>query len=445
MNHPFDQQEMNRITIADFRTKNADALAAFADALSLCAIRPLLPRLQRYFEAREHRDPFLHEIRFLEEFAAVLQNTPHVVHLAAARGDEEQMRVFSDAMRMWSELGEEAPPSLFDVMNVAGRYLHRAGISAHYPSLHAITAELDSLRSEGKRDDLTLSLSHTVATLGDTPTPHVPNNGVLLLYTPNRSHSDVNVYGTFLTANKRFGVSAVAAVGNEGILPHLITTSGVSLDLTPFACEEPTKIPVAIGCNSLLVSVPEPSVPALFAMGLPLTLIGSLNKSRKLTLLRNGFSLASLDLSLLAALRVQRHFSPACAKDKPCDAVPSFERNDTALLCGVCVSGESAKALLTLATEAVRTGADLSRASLCALLEMPTQMGTAAVGEALPLLLGLHRATAELTLPVSHHTLVTTNTAEPRLSLFLACALAEPRDVPTPSDWQSAREIFFNH
>ncbi len=434
----------SRRTVQYFCMMDAAALGSLAASISLASLVPHLARVQQYYRMQEHRDPCYFELRLLEALATHALRTPHTVRISSLTANEDQLRIFRDACRDWNVLGEHTPPSLGDLLAVSGRYLARAGITPYYPSLHSATHEQFALAAS---DDsaLTLSLASTAATLSRSRAPLMPRSGVLLLFTPTDAKNAAAAYTDLLAAHRSLGLCPVAAVGNEGILSHLLATGGATLDLTPFMDEESTEIPTSLGAHALLLAAPEQALPTLFAKGLPIALLGTLNQTKKLTFLYRGNTLTAPTLGFLRSLYTERmqNVTGTANSTPDADLTPRITEDESTLLGGIEVCKDSAHAVLTLATELVRCGAQLTDSALSVVLQCPAHATDTCMSEALSLVLGFHRAACELVLPTAHHALLTADVDVPRLSVFLAAKKGAPYPMEFPGNWQDARDHFY--
>lgn len=432
----------SRQTVQYFCMMDATALGTVAANLSLTALLPHLPRVQHYYRAQEHRDPYRFELRLLEALAVYADHTPNAQRISSLTANEELLRVFRDACHKWEVLGERVPPSLYDLMSVSGRYLARAGITPRHASLRAATHAQYALAVSGAP---ALSLVGTTATLDPALLPPLPQTGVLLLFSP--AEHAAAAYADFLSEHKQLGLCPIAAVGKEGVLPHLLTTNGAAIDLSPFMEEEATEIPVLLGAHTLLLAAPEHALPSLFAKGLPLSLLGTLNQTKKLSFMYHGSVLTSPSIGLLRTLRTERvqNVTHVASTASSIAQPPCITENGDTLLGGIDVCCDSANALLTLATELARRGAIFTDCTACAMLEYPANADEKHLGEALSLVLGLHRATSELVLPTSHVALQSTDVDRPRLSVYLSATKGTPHPMEMPLDWQDARDQFYGN
>ena len=432
----------SRQTVQYFCTMDPTALGVLAARVPLSYLLPHLPRVQHYYRTQEHRDPCYFELRLLEALAANADRSPNAVRVSSLTASEELLRIFRDACHKWEVLGEHTPPSLYDLLGISGRYLSRAGITPHYTALRAAPHAQYAL-TPSTDGALTLSLTGATATLSPATMPPLPKCGALLLFSP--TENACAAYTDLLTVHKE--LVPVAAVGSEGVLPHLLATDGATLDLTPFMDETASEIPPSLGAHTLLLAAPEQALPTLFAKGLPLALLGTLNQTKKLTFLYRGGTLTAPSLPFLRMLRTERAQN-ATEYVKSAPSVPTTPRiteNEHTLLGGIDTCTDSENSVLTLATALVRRGAMLEESSLSAVLECPTHATPSSVGAALSLILGFHRAACELTLPTAHSALLATDVDVPRLSLFLATKKGEARLIQSPTSWQEARDIFYNN
>lgn len=432
----------SRQTVPYFCMMDADALRTVATDLSLSALVPHLPRIQHYYRTQEHRDPFRFELCLLEAVAAHAKRAPSALRISSLTAHEELLRAFRDACRQWEVLGERIPPSLYDLMRISGRYLARTGITPPHAAFRATTHAQHALTPTGS-GALTLSLSGTTATVSPAPLPPLPQAGVLLLFSP-AAHAAA-AYADFVAEHAHLGISPIAAIGSEGVLPHLLATNGATLDLTPFMEEDAAKLPVSLGAHTLLLAAPEGSLQALFSRGLPLSLLGTLNQTKRLAFVYSGQTLTAPTLGLLRTLREERVQSVTytAKSEEGTVPLPRITESEDTLLGGIETCTDSANAVLALATELARRGAIFTDCSACALLEYPTSTGEEHIGRALALVLGLHRATCELALPTASVSLLSSDVDKPRLSVFLAAQKGAPHPMETPTDWQDARDHFY--
>ncbi len=434
----------SRQTVQYFCMMDDAALGALCATLPLTALIPHLSRVQHYYRTQEHRDPCYFELRLLEALAALTHHAPNSVRISSLTAQEEQLRIFRDICHKWQVLGKNTPPSLYELLSISGRYLARAGITPHYATLRASTHEQFALTAPNN-SGLTLSLDGITATLSPAPIPPVPNTGVLLLFTPTHSDHAAAEYADFLSTHRSLGLCPIAAVGSEGVLPHLLATNGATLDLTSFMEEQANEIPASLGAHTLLFTASEQTLPTLFAKGLPLTLLGTLNQAQKLAFVYRGNTLTSPTLGLLRSLRAEhiQNVIRTVSDAQRSDPTPRITQDEHTLLGGICVPADSAHAVLILATELARRGAILTQSALSIVLECPLYATEACIGDALSLALGLHRATCELTLPTAHSALLTTEVKAPRLCVFLAARKGTPRQIEFPVNWQNARNLFY--
>lgn len=423
-----------RFVANGFRSLAPDLLQAFFKDLSLTALTPHMARVQTYFQKEEKRDPFLDELRFLNRAAIVLSLSPDKTRVRALSASEERSRAYRDLLRQWSALGECEAPSLEDLLNTSTRYLARAGIT---PCGTLFADVKTGFSQNAKEKALSLSLTGTVASLQKKDGAALPAHAALLFLPMAKEE-----LSPFLEENGRYGVTPIALVGKEGVLPHLLKTNGVTLDVT--AAEDATEeIPSTIATNGLLFAAPEAALPTLFATQHPIRLLGTLSQTGKLFAVRGGIVQTAPTLDFLRSLTTESYKEITCTEQFSSLPAPLFVSNDETILGGIECEANADLALLSLAVAAVREGADLSRCTLCALLEYPEGESDTSLGDAAALALGWHRATSELTLPSARNAVLSTAVEKVRLSLFLAAKKGEPREIVTPTDWQAARDIFF--
>ena len=435
------------LTVNHFRLFSPIDLQRLCADLQLSLTPATLARIQYVFRTRELRDPTTGELCFLSALARLFYKMPGSARLCVQQGSPEHLRIFRDLFAKWDALGECTAPTLPEAMDVTSRYLARAGIRARANGLYCGRATELAALSQGAFPSLALELSHTAAALTDASVPNIPQNGMLLLLSPTNKAAFADEIAAFLQANRDKQLIPLATPEQEGLFPHLLRFGGVILDSAAIPRFDPDKGPASLlkrGKGTFLFLAPQGAVSALFATGAPLSLIGTLAPTGKLQIHHGAQNLLSLDLSLLRSMQGMHDAAlhlPATTEQSFSD--PKFTENADTLLCGTEITSGAEQALLSLCTEAARHGADLSRATLTAALELPLDAGTETLCAALPLLLGYHRAAAELALPAVHHRQILVSEKTPRLSVFLCAPKGAARDLELPCDWQTARKTFF--
>lgn len=424
------------VTVEKFCIMSEEEWAALAKEHALLSLRPYFSRVAHYYRFSERRDPFLHELRFLDGLAAILQNTPMTVRVLSLSGDAEQLRVFSDICRMREALAAQSYPTLLDLMQTAGAYLSRAGITPHREDLvalpHAHAALHPAFSSE------VLSTPYASAALSTQKAAPVPSVGVLLAYTPPQGAEAAAAFAAFLAEHKALGITPIAPSGDEGILPHLLHTGGVLLDLSTAHDIDARLFP-----HSLLFAAPERALATLFSTALPITLLGKLTPNGMLRVLCGGALRFSAPLSLLRTLGADRPVKLCTARARGTFEAPVLRDVADTVLGGVTATGDVEAAILALVGEVIKRGGDGTHATLSVLLECPANATDEVLTRVMPLLLGLHRAAAELSLPTLHAALFPCDGQAPRLSVFLATKKGAPRAIGALTDWQSARNALY--
>lgn len=427
-----------RTPLERFCLLTEEELREVAHGLGLCALAPHLPLLQSYYRGKLHRDPFAHELLFLEAFAAKRPFAARTVTVEGVTGDADAELSFSDVCRQRKALGDTATPTLSDVMKTAARYLKRAGIGTALRDVRIGKKETVAC-CEGT---LTLSLREAATTLGSAPDTQAQEGNALLLFTPSNAADASEEYRDFLTRYRPFGVSPLAAVGDEGLWVHLAATTGAVVDLATILDDgTPTfEIPQQMGRDTLFLRAPERALPHLFGECTSVRLLGSLTGDGRLCISRGGIELAALDLSLLSSLEVRGSTVLCATATEGCFSEPVFAWDEHLLIGGTEITGDVQHAVLALAASAWERGARLDSATLAAALFVPD---TANVSAALSLALALHRASAELTLPVTKACVLRTRGDVPYLSLFLCAERKEEREACAPQSAAEARDLFF--
>ncbi len=423
------------VTVEKFCILSETEWDALASEHALSSLRPYFARVAHHYRFGERRDPFLHELRFLDGLAAILQNAPQTVRVCALSGEAEQLRVFRDLCRMREALGKENYPTLEDLVQTSGEYLARAGITPHREDLVALPNAHAALHPAFVRD--VLSTSHASATLSTIERARIPNVGVLLAYTPAQGTDTATAFASFLSEHRALGVTPIAPIGAKGALPHLLHTGGVMLDV------KTSELTACLFPHSLLFTAPEGALATLFSKGLPIALLGKLTPTGMLRVLCGGALRFSAPLTLLRTLCADRVLSIACAADCGTFDAPVINDTNGTLLGGTVAEGNVEGAILSLVSALAKRGGDFRHATASVLLECPTHATTDVLSHVMPLLLALHRATAELSLPILRASLFSCDVAKPRLCVFLAVKKGEPREIASITDWQSARDILY--
>ena len=442
----YDRQsaEFNRLTVRDFPLLGPNDLQAVAADLELTLPLPALVRCQHAFGVRERRDPTVGELRFLGAVAKLWRTLPTSAYIGEIDAGEEEVRVWRDICRKRAELCDDALPTLADVMDVAPRYLARAGFPAEEKRLFCgRTAET---AANAAAPEIALTLGAVTAAVADRPAPSAFPRAALLLLSPTGNAPFADEIRAFFTALPDLPLTPLALPGAEGMLPHLLRPDGVTLDTAAIPGFDAAKGPAGlaeVGRDALLLAAPEGALGTLFASGAPLSLIGTTAPTGRMQIRHGVETTLSLDLSLIRSMQIMHTvtLTPAYAPEIAPSA-PVFAETADKLLGGTAVEGEAEAAVLALATEAFRRGADLTRATLTAALETP--IGHTGADRALRLSMGLHRAVAELTLPVAAPRLLSTAGGTPRLSVFLCAPKGPARgEIAAPADFVEARTLFY--
>lgn len=435
------------IMVRNFCLLDPASLKGVCADLSLSALVPYLARTQQYFRLRELRDPFVHELLFLERLAAALREDPAAIRVSSVHATDGELRAFGDMLSKWQTLGKATPPSLLDMMQLGSQYLARSGIKAD-PLLPLFATASDKLAARAGVDAAAgaLRLGNVTATLSPGTESPFPMRGAALLLSAGDAQDAPALYSSFLDSYRQYGITPIAAVGNEGVFPHLLSCPGIAISVPGIASGMGVDIPdVRHGANSLLFTAPEHLVPALFATGAPITLLGSLMPTGRIRISMNARDFTSPELSFLRSLQAVRVCTLTAKEPAACDTpTPALTKHSDTVLGGLCVSGRSDEALLCLAGDVYCAGGDLTRCALSAVLELPFGADTKELGTALGLVFGLHRAVCELTLPMASAQLARADIPAPRLSMFLAAGRSStPRTNERPYDMQAARALFF--
>lgn len=444
----YDRQsaEFNRLTVRNFPLLGPNDLQAVSADLELTLPLPALVRCQHAFGVRERRDPTVGELRFLGAVAKLWRTLPTSAYIGEIDAGEEETRVWRDICRKRAELCDDALPTLADVMEVAPRYLARAGFPAEEKRLFCGRTAETAANAAGAAPEIALTLGDLTAAVADRPAPPAFPRAALLLLSPTGNAPFADEIRAFFAAYPDLPLTPLALPAAEGLLPHLIRLSGVMLDTAAIPGSDAAKGPAGlteVGRDALLFLAPEGALGALFASGAPLSLIGTTAPTGRMQVRHGVETTLSLDLSLIRSMQIMHTVTIAPANaPEIAPSAPVFAETDGKLLGGTIAGGEAEKAVLTLAAQAYRRGADLTHATLTAALETP--IGHAGADRALRLAMGLHRAVAELTLPVAAPRLLSTSDGAPRLTVFLCAPKGPAREgAALPADFAEARALFY--
>lgn len=438
--------EFNRLTVLNFRALDANALHAVAQDLALPFAPAALAFLQHYYRVREGRDATVGELRLLGAFASKAYNDPRTMRIGGLTGEEEMLRIWRDVICKQKALQDTLPPTSSELTQILPRYLARAGIEARDGALFCGTNAELAMRCHGEQPELVLELAHSAAArIKVTPSP-LPPRAALVLLSPREGISLENEIATLFSLPIGAYLCPIAAPNAEGLLPHLLPLGGVMLDtaaIPGFPTDAGAAALTEIGQGRMLLAAPEAAIAALFRTELSLSLIGTLLPSGRLQLRHGTESTLSLDLNLFRSLQAARTVTPTLQPPSLSQSVEvrCTENADT-LLCGVEVCDDVTEGLLHLATEAVRRGAVLEKATVGVLLALP-QNGERALAAALPLQLELHRAAAELTLPTDIQRTILIDRDKPFLAIFLSAPKGAAREITQPKSFAEARVRFY--
>ena len=438
--------EFYRMTVTNFRSLDPQTFSAIKGDLGLCLTLDALQYICRYYAAREGRDPTVGELCFLDALAQTLCSMPDALRIKDVSGEENATRSFRDILRKREQLASSNAPTLPELMDTLPRYLARSGFTAANDRVYCATSAELATRCQGTPPTLVLELAHTAAALLPTPKPTYLEKTVLALLAPTGNAPFSTEIAQLLCAPEASYLSALALTGAEGILPHLLKCNGVQLDTAKLQGFDPDKGPAMLtklGTNALLLCIAPQALPALLAYTPALTPLGTLTQSNRLQLHHGVQPILSLEMPLLRSLKKPHELTLTITPDVAATLpTPSLVQNSDTLLIGLELESNAAEGLAALAGAAYQNGADLRHCTLCEVLELP--FGNAkALPLALSLLLGAHRAAAELLLPMGDRRILCTQSNTPRLSLFLTAPRREARTVEIPHDFAAARALYY--
>ena len=436
MDQNTDIISLQRQTVFGFRTLDDAALLSLATKQRLPIAPTDLFLCRDHYRRVEWRDPTVGELLFLGALFRRCRMLPQNTHIdAIVTDDPEDQRAFADLQKKAIALaGEKAPLSVPQIMDTVGEALKRLGIHPWHETLLCDTVA--GLATASKCIPPLLQLNGIAATLHTAKKKSSKTAQTLVLF-----RGPANGLESFLADIAQTEHRYIATVGAEGILPHLAALEGgVDLDLATIPEYDPQTgfepLP-QIGQNGILLALPYQHMFYLFARGYSLTVCGNLTADHRLTVRRGPEVCFSIATSLLQASG-GRVLTPVLTRSEPTTLACEITAVGGTLLGGVQASGSCRTALCRLVADMATKGADLRRASATALLELPLENSDAAIGNALPLLLDLHRVAAELAIPVCRsRQLSTPATAVPRLSVFLA---AEKTALPIETEAVALRD-----
>ena len=442
MNHNVNIS-FTRQTVLNFRFMDTNAMTALATDLALPLTVRELVLIRDHFRTRERRDPMIGELQLLSAYAARWKQSYASVALACKDGEEESLRVFADMLRMRDALGQK-PATLSTLMNAATEYLARSGMLPYHNDLFCGSAAEMAMRAAGELPTAVLELDALAAMRAPAALPAAPQAQMLLLLHPTGTTPFAEQIAKFLSECHDLSLSAVAVVGNEGVLPHLLASNrGFFLDLFPFPAQNPAENLAtvnALGQGDLLFLAPEASLSRIFASGAPVTVCGALTEGHTVQIRRSTELYLSLSTEIFSALQSIRICSIRATRQTACQIDSAVTENGNTLLGGVTVRHGCAIPLLNLIGDMLRRGADPDRMTLTALLEMPTlDAGGNTLEAALSTVAELHRTVAELVLPC-HAPIIREHTGidEPTLTVFACAERIAPRTEEQNSLWAAA-------
>ncbi len=418
-------------------------LTALKEELGLTVSTEGLRFCQRHFTAM-HRDPLVGDLLFLGALAARLYSLPQTMRLEELHfEDPSAARVWQDICRMRKALKKDETPTLLDVMQTATQYLLRAGRGACATALCGTTAEL-SLATRGNLPREMLQTDQPTMVL-QKPTAHpAPHAGQLLLaLDADKDHSLANTVSRFWQAFAHLSPIPIMVIGEEGLGVHLAELPlGVELDtlcMTEFAKNSSTAALMDACRNTAIFAVDANLADAMLTSGAPLRLIGRL-LPHDLIILKNGMTVM---LSLSREVLGKWYGTHALQLTVPREArhgepTPVHCHTANGQIFGSVMARTAAlPQLMHLLSRVFAAGANLKSATLGAVLTHPCDSELSP--QTLPLLLDLHRFTAELALPLAGARVITAAKGEaPTLTVFISTKANAPADSAAQELMQNA-------
>ena len=136
MNYDAYEVDKLRQTVCNFCLFDENALAALKNDLSLSLPIEALHLCRDHFRIFERRDPTVGDLYFLDAISTLWQDLPDTAVIdPPVFADAKDARVLADILHKAEALPPD-PHHLPFLMDVAGRYLSRCGITPHYEHLH---------------------------------------------------------------------------------------------------------------------------------------------------------------------------------------------------------------------------------------------------------------------------------------------------------------------
>lgn len=407
--------------IKGFCTLQGEGLALLKDDLSLQMGENILRFLQRYFAQREHREPTVGELLFLDEYTAAARFAPDTVLLSPKIDDPALQRCHQDVLRQRAALGEKKTPDLAALLNTCGRYLSRAGIPPREERF-LLGDNLD-LYCENPPVISVKTAACSAAHLAESPKPKAAPEGIILSLraAPERTLSETTL--RFFALFEKYNPCLLATVGGEGLAPHLRRLPvGILLDVQPLAGYDPDASlwqAMLLLRDTVLITVPREAVPLILQSGAPATPVGSVMTERRVVIRAGASQLLSLSLAMLGQLHSTKPL-PLTVKPLSGDAVkPSISLQQDLLMAAVSVTAGVLPSCLSMLYSALSQGAKARTMTLCAALSLSAQPTTAALADATALALDIHRFCAALSIPSTGSRVLAAGSDTPTLTVFL--------------------------
>ena len=404
-------------TVARFCLLPPEGLLRLRDELGLAlGEQELLLCRDRIFRPLR-RDPTVWELRFLDGLITDCHTLPDALTVAELRTEDNTfLRAWQDAARMQAQLGKNGMPTLRALSSLCGAYLSRAGIAPYDTALLCGTrTELGAFALDG--DAPLLDLEGTVATYAKSRPVRYTDARMLLALRATES-TPLSDLVRALFAQHDAHLFPLGVYHSSHLLPRLLALEGLCLDLD--------KLPTGTK-PAFVFLAPEAVLPALFATGAPLSLLGYTDRSGHILLREGAITRSALPLTPLRTFLTARR---ALCVQLPAHAAteslsPRVAATAHKLLGGIRIRAHAEQGLLALLCALCEQGADLSRATLHTVIELPANAVESAVPEVLLPLLELHRVQAELALPSRGAHTLQTDCGAPALTLFVSAPRAQ--------------------
>lgn len=431
------QNQIDSRVIGAFFSMSEDDLTRFAEELDVQMNLRELQFCQRYFKHAYRRPPIVAELRFIATYLAARRATPlRALPFDLTFAEEKTARAFADMAQKSAVTRSNAknPADILSLLNASGDYLRRAGHAPYKNDLLCLNKAELALMTSTNRPKLSLDLGDQTAAL-ISPNDRAPILPATLLIIDEQDPNLLpQVTAKIMEITARIGVTPLMQLGNEGLFPAITALPcGIEIfaPIVQNTVEDPYRTMNELYQNALLLTLPSAVVPSILATGIPLKSIASLREDDAVVI-RHPHATVSLDKRLLHELNTlacsQLHGKVPQAQSG--EYTIGEVRSKDEILCAMTGSGDPTASLLALLTAAFKAGAEPKKIHLCATLTCNKENLLVALAD----VAALHRTTTELALASQVARVITSDDAEPRLTV----ALTAPLLTSSPDDTKIA-------